>query len=92
MSTRDNVIHKLSSWVMDRLTGKRASRDEVNEFLATLSPEARMGIWKLRTFYGRYNRGRVNRRSVGRRGPYGPRKQDIVDNNTQEVPSLWHLG
>lgn len=60
-NSRDHIIRMLANWVSARLTGKRAPRSEVVLFLAELSPEERFGIYKLRTFSQRYNRGRRQR-------------------------------
>ena len=72
MIARDTLIRMLANWFAARLT-KRAPREEVIEFLAMLSPEERSGIWKLRTFYQRYNRGRKVKVPASPRGSYGPR-------------------
>ena len=66
MLPRDQIIRGLASWMMSRITRKHASRDAVVDFLLHLSPEERSGIWKLRTFYGRYNRGKQQKPQVDR--------------------------
>lgn len=55
---RDEVVRKLTNWMEARITGKRTPREDVINFLIHLSPEERDGIWKLRTFYSRYKRGK----------------------------------
>lgn len=57
MLAKDAVIRGLTNWIEARLTGKSAERESIKSFLLCLSPEERSGVWKLRTFYSRYNRG-----------------------------------
>jgi hypothetical protein len=86
-NVRDHVIRILANWIETRLTGKRADRGSVVEFLAMLSPEERSGVYKLRTFYQRYNRGRsdTGRKARGRVMSYGPRQKEVLINPLHEV-------
>ena len=70
MITRDHIIRVLANWFEARIT-RKAPHEDVVDFLASLSPEERSGIWKMRTFRQRYDRGK--RAPYKPRGSYGPR-------------------
>lgn len=83
-TVRDTIIRRLSTWLEARLTRKQVPREDVILFLAQLSPEERTGIYKLRTFHQRYNRGK-------RRVPAAPVRINGVRNDALEAwrqPSL----
>ena len=77
MLPRDTIVRSIAAWMINRITGKRASREDVVNFLVHLSPEERDGIWKLRTFYARHSRGHRQPPSRGVVRPYGPRDMSL---------------